>query len=271
MPVFKTNIAGAVATAADLDRIPDAQGVYMVGVNIDNQFCPLYLGQADSLKLRIKNHYSLNGKYLNELKELFDFKNNPISKVYSDIKIWNERHWKHYPALLPTLASPYADHLSVRKRDEKWSMYDLIKSNFNTMIYFNCRTFNDFHYRSVSLSSSNYVDKGGHIHSILDLKEMMPPGTDDLIRNILDVKIHIKNKFYYAYTTHVAGVAIGNLELATKCALETLGAYTYACVGGYAGYVTGALGINIDLSAFAPGGPLLPIYNSTGAPLLIPT
>ena len=275
MQVFNTNILPGLPIPTALDGIPTTNGVYIVGVSIDNKFCPLYVGKATNLKARINSHYT---GYLSNQKDLFEFVDpatgaSKIDEVYHDIDLWNQIHWKGRGTITPVLMpNPYCPIIPAQI-NRKLNMYKLISDPItgnNTMIFFNCRSFFDAYLGGIV---SGYVDGTWHAGALRDLTLIGTPNAINLRDRIINIKAEINQRFYYAYTEVDDKAIIPAVELAAKCALETIGIYTYACVAGYSGcYSPRAprLGIVIDLLAFGPGA-IVPIYNSTTNPILIPT
>lgn len=200
--------------------LTDKKGVYIIGVKLENKFCPLYVGEAGrSIFERIKTHhwrYGGGNGGMNSEQELFNLKG-AINKVYEDIEVWNTE-W---------------DSLnSNSKKNKKINLFNKIKNKNNTLIWFNCNTFFD-HYLGLTSISKYEEEYRGHDSSIYyDLQEINKTypknGVQNLIDNIKETKEIIHNNFYYMYWEQENNLELKDVEAATKKALEKLNIFTHS-------------------------------------------
>lgn len=221
-------------------------GVYIIGVLINEKFCPLRVGQAlDDLYHRVRNEHWLCGVVkrggLNSFEELFDLLLDP-TQFYEGIRIWNNV-W-----------------CGKSSRERFQELFQKIKTGGNdSLIWFNCCEFFDHYIGKPGVSK--YVDGTGHDASLIfDLPQIarnnqsIANDTNKLIDRIKNTKQLIKDNFYYAYwdansfegfsqmVKKVQKALLRSVEGATKKALETIEIYTYSHDEAFNGQFT------IDLS-----------------------
>jgi hypothetical protein len=230
--------------------IPKEAGVYIVGVKLDEKFCPLYVGESNNLRNRIKQHWDRysNGGYLNSKKELWDLTKS-MKTIYEEIEIWN-RYW--------------AD-LSNKKMAKK-RLYEKLKN----VIFFNCDLFFD---TRLHLHTGLRVPTGpsplSHSEVILHLEPMAAnyPNISKLLSQINITKDIITKQFYVAYyvydgihtDTDLRDRDLYYIESAIKYCLEkNFEIFTYAHTEGVRNFP-----VEIDISSLSGV-----IYNEPSKPLI---
>lgn len=205
------------------DSLTAKPGVYIVGVMIEEKFCPLYVGIRDNIRNRVYDHHR-EGGYLNGRKELFDFSNG-MKAVYQDIKIWNEM-WG-----------------SLKRGGKTIVQKEKLFNKLKTLLWFNSDL---FFQKKLDLLESDIKfkdNKSKHKSTItIELPELLiayPTNKKikELLDSIVNTKKIISDKFYFAFYEYTGNFhdykrevqpILEKIEALTKWSLsENYGLYTY--------------------------------------------